>query len=690
MANIMHKYRKYMQKNKLLIKQTGGTRLTELQDKITYVTPHCLDGDMFHQHIGECVNDSIQMIFCFCDGIKESAQRKLLNLTPAEIIEMAYLTGREKYLAPYYRRDATDEQQNKIAIKMETRLMKYLHFLQTRLCSHLDKYGIPYCNALPPGTSDLTCSKYDKYDIVIDEPTGLESDHVVLKRRLSTVSGIGAAMKFGKLVNMTDHSLYEHGAPIFADVIFINILSFCLLNGNDAIISDMYKINEIDISEIDDVTAIICNMQKKNSSTNASVHAVCFYICNGVEMFFDNEYGNIEFSWKNMLKYYVERSDTHKLFHCYTKSTNAYTFILKNNDDDSVIVWNPNGTIENTTYTEYETTTQYIFWNLITVQKRRINDDEIDTMLKDDFLRAAISHSSLENVDIDLIMANEFERDSFIYIVLGNLKNKVCEESFVKTIIGREEFVSISAEHKEMFIEYMFFREDNNSGYNLELLQLLLEKGAKIPTKLENGYTPLEYALYNINLDLVKLLIEYRVGINDIFSDEDTYPIDHVLQNLQYDASDPTHNAENRMFFGNVFDLLISNGVELDSHCLKMSLYTNNVDIVDAILDVGGVDVNAIIDKKNHYTALFYVAINFRQISNFVKIINTLINHGADVNHVDAAGNTIMAHILGNMMDSADIVTNLLTSKSVDVNATYKNTGESIESMLLKLGWAHD
>lgn len=688
MANVIHKYQKYMQKNKLLIKQTGGTRLTELQDKITYVTPHCLDGDMFHQHIGECVNDSIQMLFCFCDGIKESVQQKLLNLTPAEIIEIAYLTGREKYLAPYYRRDATDEQQNKIAIKMETRLMKYLHFLQTRLCSHLDKYGIPYCNALPPGTSDLTCSKYDKYDIVIDEPTGLESDHVVLKRRLSTVSGIGAAMKLGKLVNIKDHTLYYHGVSIFDDIIFINILAFCLLNGNDAIISDIYKINEIDTNEIDYMSAIICSMEKKNSLISESSHMVCFYICNDVEMFFDNEYGNIEFSWKNMLKYYSEHSDTYKLFVCYTESTNAYTFILKNNDDDSVIVWNPNGTIENTTYTEYETTTQYIFSNLITIQKQHINDDEINTILKNDFMRADISHCKLKNVDIISFMA-EPRIGLFIDAVLYSLRNKICNDTFAIKIIGHKKFARISQENKNLFIEYMFFREDNNSGYNLELLQLLLEKGAKIPTKLENGYTPLEYALYNINLDLVKLLIEYRVGINDIFSDRETYPIDHVLQNLQYDSEDPTHNAKNRVFFENAFELLIRNGCKLDSHCLKMSLYTNNADIVIAILDAG-VDVNAIIDEKNHYTALFYVAVNFRHISNSVKMINTLIRYGANVNHVDTDGNTVVAHILGNMMDRADIVANLLASKSVDVNAIYQNTGATIDSMLPKLGWIRD
>lgn len=686
MANVIHKYQKYMQKNKLLIKQTGGTRLTELQDKITYVTPHCLDGDMFHQHMGECGNDSIQMLFCFCDGIKESVQQKLLNLTPAEIIEIAYLTGREKYLAPYYRRDATDEQQNKIAIKMETRLMKYLHFLQTRLCSHLDKHEIPYCNALPPGTSDLTCSKYDKYNIVSDEPT--ESDHIVLKRRLSTVSGIGAAMKLGKLVNRKDHNVLNHPVHMSDTTIFINILAFCLLNGNDVIISDIYKINEIDINEIDHMSAIICSMEKK-SLLSASSHIICFYICNDVEMFFDNEYGNIEFSWKNMLKYYNEHSDTYKLFVCHTKSTNTYTFILKNNDDDSVIVWNPNGTIENTTYTEYKTTSQYIFSNLITIQKQHINDDDINTILKNDFMRADISHCSLKNVDIDSFMTDELKRNFFIYNVLSNLTNKVCKKSFITQIIGHEEFNKISPEYKEMFIEYMFFREDNIVGYNMSIFLLLLEKGAKIPERWPNNMTPLEYALYNINYNITEFLINEKISINSVFSDRETYPIDHVLQNLQYDSEDPTHNAKNRVFFENAFELLIRNGCKLDSHCLKMSLYTNNADIVIAILDAG-VDVNAIIDEKNHYTALFYVAVNFRHISNSVKMINTLIRYGANVNHVDTDGNTVVAHILGNMMDSADIVANLLASKSVDVNAIYQNTGATIDSMLPKLGWIRD
>lgn len=684
MANVIHKYQKYMQKNKLLVKQMGGATLDELQDKITYTTPHCLDDDMFHQHMGECVNDSIQMIFCFCDGIKESAQQKLLNLKPDEIIVMAYLTGREKYLAPYYRRSATDEQQNKIAIKMETRLMKYLHFLQTRLCSHLDKHEIPYCDALLTGPPDLTCTRYNKYDIVRDEPTGSESDHIVLKRRLSTVSGIGAAMKLGKLVNRKDHTALNHPVHISDVTIFVNILAFCLLNGNDAIISDIININEINSYEIDDMSAIICNMESRNFAR----HAACFYICNGIEMFFDDEYGNVIFSWKEMLKFCVEHSDTYNLILCHTKSTNAYTFIFKKKDDDTVIVWNPNGTIENKTYAEYENTSQYRFVNLITIEKKDINDGDIDIVLGNDFMLADVIHCKLKNVDIISFMA-EPRIGLFIDAVLYSLENKICNDTFAGTIIGHKKFARISQENKNLFVKYMFFREDNNSDYNLELLQLLLYKGAKIPERWPNGRTPLEYALYNINYSLTEFLINNKISINSVFSDRETYPIDHVLQNLQYDAKDPTHNTENRMFFENVFGLLISNGGELDAHCLKMSLYTNNADIVVAILDAG-VDVNAIIDEKNHYTALFYVAVNFRHISNSVKMINTLIRYGANVNHVDTDGNTVVAYILGNMMDSADIVTNLLASKSVDVSAIYHNTGATIESMLPKLGWIRD
>ena len=116
---------------KYLDRLIGGGPLEDLQGKITYTQSHCINpGDIFHQHSGECWNDSMQMSLCFSDEIKSSVQQKLFNLTPKEIIDMAYLEGREKYLVPIYRRSSTDFVQNERAKKMEKRLEKYLLFLQ--------------------------------------------------------------------------------------------------------------------------------------------------------------------------------------------------------------------------------------------------------------------------------------------------------------------------------------------------------------------------------------------------------------------------------------------------------------------------------------------------------------------------------------------------------------------------------
>ena len=143
------KYLKYKQKYIKLKNQLGGETLKQLEDKIIYIDTHCTnEGDYFEQHRGECWNDSIQMLLCFSDDLKASVQNKLYNLNPREIIELAYLDGRSKYLAPIYRRSKTDAEQNERADKMEKRVCKYLELLQNRLCLHVThgiETDIPKC-----------------------------------------------------------------------------------------------------------------------------------------------------------------------------------------------------------------------------------------------------------------------------------------------------------------------------------------------------------------------------------------------------------------------------------------------------------------------------------------------------------------------------------------------------------------
>lgn len=95
------KYYKYKKKY-IELKQRGGLTKEEIQEKIIDLEPKCFTSN-FSQHLGECWNDSIQMLICFSDKIKSSIQRKLFNLTPTEIIDLAYYNNRDEFLLLIYR-----------------------------------------------------------------------------------------------------------------------------------------------------------------------------------------------------------------------------------------------------------------------------------------------------------------------------------------------------------------------------------------------------------------------------------------------------------------------------------------------------------------------------------------------------------------------------------------------------------
>ena len=83
MYNYQNKYLKYKSKylqlkNKINLR--GGTKYDDLVTKLSTKSALC-SHTSFRQHKGECWNDSIQMLMCFSDEIKEQVQTKLFNLT---------------------------------------------------------------------------------------------------------------------------------------------------------------------------------------------------------------------------------------------------------------------------------------------------------------------------------------------------------------------------------------------------------------------------------------------------------------------------------------------------------------------------------------------------------------------------------------------------------------------------------
>jgi hypothetical protein len=94
----------------------------------------------FNQHLGECWNDSIQMFFVSQDEIKDVVQRKLYFLEVDEIINLAILRGRKKYLPKMY----SDETGKSKYDKMIDDISVYLCYFKKRFLHYIDTYHPDY------------------------------------------------------------------------------------------------------------------------------------------------------------------------------------------------------------------------------------------------------------------------------------------------------------------------------------------------------------------------------------------------------------------------------------------------------------------------------------------------------------------------------------------------------------------
>lgn len=350
MYSYKNKYIKYKTKYLQIKGQFGGT-LEELQRKITYTDVKCTNpGDIFHQHEGECWSDSMQMLLCFSDELKSSVQTKLFNLTPKEIIEMAYLQNREKYLAPIYRRNSAEPTLNDKAIKMEKRLEHYLDLLQKRLCIHFDDISdIPQCRHI--AVDDDICpikETYGKYlvtnekeNYIYEYPdlTDNEKQYRILnklKKQRSEITGIGTAVKALKLINKKTTST-DHGATATEQNIIFNILSFCLLNQDIVLNTKNTSPYELTLEDIEQSLGMIVGTPE---------HATCFYVCDKSLFYYNDNLGKLRFNWKNVLKKYLEYKNTHYLI--LSAIDNKYIPIFKEKDSDNCILLNKKGEIKKT------------------------------------------------------------------------------------------------------------------------------------------------------------------------------------------------------------------------------------------------------------------------------------------------------------------------------------------------------
>lgn len=242
-----NKLNKYENKIKLL----GGSNPSSFR-------PVC-DNIGFHQHEGECWHDAIQMIFCFSDSTKDVVQEKLYRLTSRQILDLAQTKGIE-YIIPNFFIDTEEAKED-----FETKIIDYLDNFIARFKNHFE----------------LSSKK---------EKTEGRPDSFYL----------GPACELtARRISRPLSNEEESGGDFRDDIIIITLLSYLLLENNEFITFEYKFTDEIfSVDDIDDIDAIIL------SSIN---HATCFYTCDKIEKYYDDNYGVINFNWKNFLKLFISK-----------------------------------------------------------------------------------------------------------------------------------------------------------------------------------------------------------------------------------------------------------------------------------------------------------------------------------------------------------------------------------------------
>ena len=297
-TNNTYKMSKYI--SKYILK--GGGSYEDLLVKLHIDHPHtrtyCADTS-FSNHTGECWHDSLAMIFCYTDGIKEMVQKKLLNLRPIEIIDLA-VQNRLQYLAPCFRH-----------LEFFLRLEKYLTLLQNRFCAHtriISEEGVLVHTRMCARRSSK--EPHGEYYSRHDHPVN------VMRRRHSFVAGVHGAKIAQTLIHDDPHIEYESdddtdkyrdsfftghddmckifgqsvklatGENPYASQIWCHVLSFCLLDGDTSLILKNIMRAEIDDTNKDEL------LESMAILINSENHVMAIYKCNDRDIFYNDNYNN--------------------------------------------------------------------------------------------------------------------------------------------------------------------------------------------------------------------------------------------------------------------------------------------------------------------------------------------------------------------------------------------------------------
>ncbi|AKI78853.1 putative ankyrin repeat protein [Acanthamoeba polyphaga mimivirus] len=184
---------------------------------------------------------------------------------------------------------------------------------------------------------------------------------------------------------------------------------------------------------------------------------------------------------------------------------------------------------------------------------------------------------------------------------------------------------------------------DYQNENSLDIIEMLLKKGANVNATDTEGRTALNYACISVNnkitVKIIKLLLNYNINVNHVDNDGA-----HILIDL----------------------------------CRNYSKYS--LKIIKLLLEHGA-DLNVTFGNKK-WTPLFFANENIFSSSEkdperCTKLIDLLIDYGANVNAVDKYGNNILMEDIARNLECPNSITKHLLEKKININHQ-NNNGDTV------------
>lgn len=233
---------------------------------------------------------------------------------------------------------------------------------------------------------------------------------------------------------------------------------------------------------------------------------------------------------------------------------------------------------------------------------------------------------------------------------------------------------------------------DQSSG-SQSFAEFLLEEGASVNARDDNGTTPLMGAALHNHGDLAKLLLKYRASVDArddtggtalmIAGEHGRMSIAQLLLDKGADVNAwDVHHATALMFAAQngheyVAKLLLDKGADVnarDTHgatALTTAATEGHEPIVKLLLD-SGADVNAC-DNKGQTSLWGGIQCQWDDLNigtDAVSLVKLLLDKGADVNHVDKYGRTPLMYAASghDLYDPCERVIKVLIDRGADIN----------------------